>query len=217
MAKIIKAAELVQIECSPYQHSIIEPMAHALLDTSLEAEPINPHLVIEHARAEIEREAAALYAEMREKAISDGQSVVVQAADRCEQIMQAVAANVLESQNAFLSRIEGNLRDVVLALVRRIIRREVRTDPELILTAVRASLNEVADRRRIVLHLHPEDAAHIRSVRQSLLIEFDGIGEFEVREDSAIERGGSIIETDSLHVDARLQTQLDALIDTLFE
>lgn len=106
-------------------------------------------------------------------------------------------------------RVEKELVTLALAVARQVIYREVRTDPELVVEAVRKSLDVLpVGTQEIRLHLHPEDAQLVR-VQLS-----DGDEEFgcEIVEDRLSQRGGCRVSTHSSQVDASLDARLDRVI-----
>jgi flagellar biosynthesis/type III secretory pathway protein FliH len=66
----------------------------------------------------------------------------------------------------------------------------------------------------VSLRVHPDDAARLRASRErleALLVR----GSLALREDPAVAPGGAVVETEAGTVDARIETQLDALASAL--
>ncbi len=108
--------------------------------------------------------------------------------------------------------LERELVDLVIAMVRQLVRREIKTDPTHIIGVVRDALAilPVAS-RNIRVVLHPEDAALIRDVYELSEKELG----WKVIEDPVIARGGCRIVTDTSQVDATLESRLASLIAPL--
>ncbi|KRT55469.1 flagellar assembly protein FliH [endosymbiont of Ridgeia piscesae] len=135
-----------------------------------------------------------------------------------EQIKQHIAR--LERQLSLLDEplreldraVEEELVTLVIAMVRQLVRREVRADPNQIVGVVREALAILpVSSRNVRLLLHPEDAELIREIYA--LGEAD-LG-WDIIEDPVINRGGCRVITDTSQVDATLESRLANLIAPL--
>jgi flagellar assembly protein FliH len=109
-------------------------------------------------------------------------------------------------------QVEREVVSLVVAMVRQLVRREVKTDPGQIVGVVREALSilPVASRNIQVL-LHPEDAALVREVYALSAADLN----WRVVEDPVIARGGCRVHTETSQVDATLESRLAALIAPL--
>ncbi len=110
------------------------------------------------------------------------------------------------------NRVEQELLKLVIAIVRQLVRREVKSDPNLIVGVVREALSilPVAS-RNVRLLLHPEDADLIREVYALADAE---VG-WSLIEDPVITRGGCKVVTENSQIDATLDSRLASLIAPL--
>lgn len=109
-------------------------------------------------------------------------------------------------------QVEREVVGLVVAIVRQLVRREVRTDPGQIVGVVREALAilPVASRNvRVVLN--PEDAALVRQVYALSDSELT----WKIVEDPVVARGGCRVVTETSQVDATLESRLAALIAPL--
>ncbi|MCU7915415.1 MAG: flagellar assembly protein FliH [Candidatus Thiodiazotropha sp. (ex Gloverina cf. vestifex)] len=109
-------------------------------------------------------------------------------------------------------QIERELLSLVIAIVRQLVRREVKSDPNLIVGVVREALSILpVNSRNVRLMVHPEDAELIREIY--------ALGDTEVGwslvEDPVINRGGCKVVTDTSQIDATLDSRLASLIAPL--
>jgi flagellar assembly protein FliH len=109
-------------------------------------------------------------------------------------------------------QVEKELLNLVIAIVKQLLRREVKSDPNLIVGVVRESLSVLpVSSTNVRLLLHPEDAELIREVY--------ALGDNEVGwtliEDPVINRGGCKVVTDTSQIDGTLESRLTALIAPL--
>ncbi len=101
-------------------------------------------------------------------------------------------------------------QDVVrlsLAMARRILRRELSSDPEALVALVKTAMERLDSREMHKVRVRPEDAPAV-----SALLEKTGSpARLEVVADASLERGGLIFETDRGQVDASADTQLQEI------
>jgi len=110
-------------------------------------------------------------------------------------------------------RVEGELVALVIALVRQLVRREIRTDPKVVLAAVRESLQALpASSQNIRLALHPEDAAIVRRY----LADDEQESNWRIAENPGLARGGCKIITDTSQIDATVENRLARVINAVF-
>jgi flagellar assembly protein FliH len=113
------------------------------------------------------------------------------------------------------ARVEEELVALTITLVRQLVRREVRTEPGVIVAAVREALAVLPlSAREIVIKVHPEDAALLRELYPEQAVA-DGPG-WRLMESPAIARGGCVVVTSTSEVDATIERRLAAAIRHVF-
>ena len=109
-------------------------------------------------------------------------------------------------------QVESELVDLVITMVRQLVRREVRNDPGQIIGVVREAMSILpVSSRNISLTLHPEDAS---LVRETYELSDSELG-WRIIEDPVLARGGCRVATETSQVDATLESRLAALIAPL--
>jgi flagellar assembly protein FliH len=130
-------------------------------------------------------------------------------------------AKVVEELDAARDRwlLEWEVAAVRLAvcLAERIVRQELARRPELAANLVREALRLATGHARVVLRLHPEDLALLRQGIMPEVARLVNAGDVQVLPDAAVSRGGCTLESESLHVDGRLETQFERLACELLE
>jgi len=119
--------------------------------------------------------------------------------------LQALIAAMERPLEAVDEEVESELATLAVAMARQIVRRELRTEPEHVIAAVREALGELpSNSRQVRVHLHPEDA---ELVRQTLS---NPVGEtsWEIREDPVLERGSCRVISETASVDGTLESRL---------
>jgi len=142
------------------------------------------------------------------EALSQGQVKLSEMANRFDGLMTLLDRPLQQLDD----QVERELVEMVISMVRQLVRREVRTDPEQIIGVVREALSILpVSSRGIRVALHPEDATLVRSIYEMSENELG----WKVVEDPVLARGGCRIVTDSSQVDATLESRLASLIAPL--
>lgn len=106
-----------------------------------------------------------------------------------------------------------SLAAVVDAIVRQLMRRELKTAPDQIIGVVRSAVGELPMAARDVrVHLHPEDAAVLREK----LVEPASDRAWCIVEDPVLSRGGCRVSSENSTVDARLEARIGAAVALAF-
>jgi flagellar assembly protein FliH len=102
---------------------------------------------------------------------------------------------------------EQSMVQLAVAIARRVLRREIATDPEAILGLVRAGIDKVNTREMHRLRLAPVDADFVRQNRERL----DLPQSVEIQADASLQPGGAVFETTRGELDASVSTQLEEI------
>jgi flagellar assembly protein FliH len=129
-------------------------------------------------------------------------------------ILKSMIEAVQQPLAAIDRDVEHELASLAVAIARRVIDDELKTDPERILTLVPQAVAELpAGSRDVRVRVHPEDA---RLLHQHLP-DGDGEASWSLVEDAAIARGGCRIDCPNSSIDATLETRLDAVVTKVFD
>lgn len=141
----------------------------------------------------------------RQEGLAAARAQVQAEVDILHRLLHGLAAPFAELDD----RVEKELVALALSVARQVIYREVQTDPELVVAAVRKALAVLpAGAREVHLHLHPDDARLVRE----LLPAGDGEDGWQIVEDSVHERGGCRVSTQTSQVDATLEARLQRAV-----
>ncbi len=220
MPRIIKAAELEALERLQCERDVLEEYASELEDEP-GLEGVSPNVVaariIAEAREQAEEKIQEGYAEGMRRGQETGDAKYAEAIAQSAQALQSAAEEMRAAREQFIESLEGQLVLLAQAMAERILRREARTDADLVRSTARAALEHLVERERVVIRLNPDDSRALHEKGVTLLNEFDAIKEFEVVADDAVGPGGCIVETESVEIDARLDTQLEQLVDAMIQ
>jgi flagellar assembly protein FliH len=117
----------------------------------------------------------------------------------------SAAINELAQQRARLrADAEEDTVKLAIAIARRVLHRELSTDPEAILGLVKAAFGKLNARETHRLRVSPEDAAALEENRARLELP----PRVEIARDPSLRRGSAVFETSRGELDASVDTQI---------
>ncbi len=142
----------------------------------------------------------------------EGSQAAQKRVQSCVKQIEALLSSLNEPFKILDDEVEQEMVTLIISMVRQLVRREVRSDPNQIIGVVREALAilPVAS-RNVQLILHPDDAVLIREIYA--LSESD-LG-WRILEDPVMSAGGCRIVTETSQVDASLESRLANLIAPL--
>ncbi len=143
-----------------------------------------------------------------QEALAKGRQHIQAQVSRFEALMTLLDRPLEQLDN----QVEQELIELVITMVRQLVRREMKTHPEQIIGVVREALSILpVSSRDIRVLLHPEDATLVKTIYE--LSENDLV--WKIVEDPVLARGGCRVVTELSQVDATLESRLAALIAPL--
>jgi flagellar assembly protein FliH len=139
----------------------------------------------------------------------DGTDEMHRRAAELERLLHAIQpfAGVLDDE------LIEQLGDLVVAITRQLVRRELKHEPGEVVRVVRDALAALPVSDAVIrVHLHPEDAELVRRVVSPDTVE----RQVRVVEDVTLSRGGARVETDVSVVDASVERRLAELAAAVF-
>jgi len=112
-----------------------------------------------------------------------------------------------------LQQSEQQLVQLALALAKRIVRREIASDTELLGALARVALERLGEARPATIRLNPDDFARSAAGR----VEQWSAAHVTVLPDPHVQRGGCLVESPFGFVDASIDAQLQELAGALLE
>jgi flagellar assembly protein FliH len=140
--------------------------------------------------------------------LEEGRGEMLKRLQRLDQVLASLETPFTELDE----QVESEVVTLVVAMVRQLVRREVKADPGQIVGVVREALSVLpVSARRIRVLLHPDDAELVREAYAM----GDTDQKWQIVEDPVIARGGCRVYTENSQIDATLESRLNSLIAPL--
>lgn len=206
-----------------YEHAVLEECAGLAdvlgeLEASMDPETLHGKLLAEtlaDARNEAEMKVREAYDEGLRRGLEAGREDFERSVGGAAEALTGAVALIADAHERFLESLEPQVMRLVRGIVERVIGREVRTDTDLVLGSIRRALACLTDRAQITIRVNPMDLAALRNQKAAILDDFDGVVNFTMTGDDGIPAGGCAIDSDTCHVDARIEEILNRVFDDL--
>lgn len=151
--------------------------------------------------------------EGREAGYADGSAEATRLVERMHKVIEAV----MQRRQEILDETEHQIVELVILSVRKIIKTISENQKSVILSNVLSALKKVKGRGDITIRVNLEDVKLTTEHTKDFIQHVEGVKGITVLEDSSVERGGCIVETDFGAIDARISSQLAELEEKILE
>lgn len=173
--------------------------------------PPLPALEAEQRRREAEQ---AAYERGRRDAERALREQLLQQRSELLELHQGVVDSLRQAVSKVITETEDALIELALASAQRLVA-GLPVAPEMIEAVVREALSHVEDNAEITIHLHPEDLALLRKHESPLLQGVPNAGPLRFISSSDLTRGDCLVQTRFGLLDARRETKLEQLRESL--
>jgi flagellar assembly protein FliH len=217
---LLKEAIVLDLGDIAQQGARIEAAAHAKAKQIEEAAQQRADELTKHASAEgfEQGRTAGLEAGQAEGRQQGHDAAFQEMAEQLTQLQQnwSEAAQQWETQRLTLeTQAQQNVIELALRLTEKIVHRAVRIDNQVVLDQVRAALTHALGDHDVTVRISPDDRGVCDTAMPAFLDEMARFKHISITEDSAIGRGGCVIDFGLGQVDATLETQLRRAVELL--
>lgn len=162
--------------------------------------------------SEIEHEAYKKgYEAGREEGYKEGQAEVMRLIDR----LGTIVSTAVDIRDDIMRSSEKLMTEMILMIARKVIKDEIVERREVVINNIREAIKRVKDRDRIDIRVNFADLDMTTAHKDELIKMMESLKKVNIYEDSRVDRGGCIIETDVGAIDARISTQLDTVEEAI--
>ena len=164
--------------------------------------------------AQTEREADERgYAEGHAKGYEEGRAEVGRLIER----LHTIITKAIEKRNEIIEESETQIINLVLMIVKKVIKVISENQKNVVINNVVQALRKLKSRGDVVIRVNLADleltSAHVKDFMKMV----ENVKSITVLEDSSVDRGGCVIETDFGQIDARVSSQLHEIEEKILE
>ena len=121
----------------------------------------------------------------------------------------------LNEKGKFLSSLEPNILRLIKVIAEKVIVKELKTDPNIILEVVREGLKHVSGSDKILIKVNPTDYEVVQAIQSEWPSILPFVNEFKLVGDDKVSIGGCLIETTTGTVDATIESKIAKVCEIL--
>ena len=217
---IVKKAEeaaFAEVKRQTDQAQIIKSDAEQAASKIIEDAKLEAERIIQEANVEKENIKATAhqdgYKEGHEQGFMEGQNEVNRLVERVHKIVESVMVR----REEILCETEQQIVELVLLMTRKVVKIISENQKTVVLSNVLAALKKIRTRGNITLRVNTEDLKLTTAHVDEFIKRIENVNGISVIEDSSVDRGGCIVETDFGAIDARISSQLAGLESKIME
>ncbi len=167
--------------------------------------------LISNANAEADEIRQSAREEGFQEGFKEGQQ---QVADLINQAMETLN-EAIKQRDKIIKDAESEIVRLALKIAEKVIRTEVTTNKEVVQNIVSEAISRVSDRENIIIKVNEKDLEFVKQNKDKIAGIIDGVKNLSIIEDSQVEPGGCVIETNLGFVDARISTKISLIEKSL--
>jgi flagellar assembly protein FliH len=214
MNRVFKlTSQRVPRKLSRYERDVLEDIIGELVLP--EREPDTPEGILAAARREAEQKVREAFAEGMRKGFQAGKSQFDASVAQAGEALHAASKSIHQARQGFIESLTPQVLELATAIAARVLHREAAIDRDLVLHTVERALEHLANHEHVTVRLNPADLEGVKSQKVELLEKTDGISKLTVVADESITPGGCVASSNLMEADARIESQLEAILNAL--
>ena len=146
-----------------------------------------------------------------------GREEAVMSAKELLERVKKIHEDMLRQKVEIFEKNEEELIELAYQIAVKIVKKEIEIDKNIIKNNLMEALKKVPISKSITIIVNWEDLEYIKSIKNQLFSEIQGVEKIEIVENKSIERGGCILETSMGTIDATISSQLEIIFEKLTE
>ncbi len=143
----------------------------------------------------------------------EGKAEAVRLVERLKMIMEAA----IDKREEIISSAEEQIIRIILLIGRKVVKHITDKDEQVVIANIKSALQKVQGKEVIIVKVNSKDLEITTEHKEEFIGMIEGLKNIKVLEDSRVDRGGCIIETDFGSIDGRISTQLEEMEDRIRE
>ncbi len=153
------------------------------------------------------------HADGREKGYEEGRAEV----SRLVESVHTIITKAIEKRNEIIDEAETQIINLVLLIVKKVIKVISENQKNVVINNVVQALRKLKSRGDVVIRVNLADLELTSEHVKDFMKMVENVKSITVLEDSSVDRGGCIIETDFGQIDARISSQLHEIEERILE
>lgn len=218
--RIIKAAEdtaFAEVKRQTDQAAVIKADAENEAAAIIEKAKAEAAQIVAEANAQHDKIVSEARNEGFEQGSQEGFDKGSAEVERLIERMHKILEAVMQRREEILQDTESQIVELVILMARKVIKILSENQKNVIMANTVAALRKVKTRGNVTLRVNIEDVKLTTAHADEFIQHVENVQGITVQEDSSVEKGGCIVETDFGAIDARISSQLTELENKILE
>ena len=218
--RIIKAAEdtaFAEVKRQTDQAAVIKADAENEAAAIVEKAKAEAAQIVAEAQAQHDKIVSEARNDGFEQGHQEGYEKGVAEVERLIERMHKILEAVMQRREEILQDTESQIVELVILMARKVIKILSENQKNVIMANTVAALRKVKTRGNVTLRVNIEDVKLTTAHADEFIQHVENVQGITVQEDSSVEKGGCIVETDFGAIDARISSQLTELENKILE
>ena len=218
--RIIKAAEdtaFAEVKRQTDQAAVIKADAENEAAAIVEKAKAEAAQIVAEANAQHDKIVSEARNEGFEQGSQEGYEKGSAEVERLIERMHKILEAVMQRREEILQDTESQIVELVILMARKVIKILSENQKNVIMANTVAALRKVKTRGAVTLRVNIEDVKLTTAHADEFIQHVENVQGITVQEDSSVEKGGCIVETDFGPIDARISSQLTELENKILE
>ena len=190
-----------------------EKQAQAMLDSARD----EAQRVTQKAAADEDALKKSAYDEGFTKGREEGFQEGNQEANRLIERLHTIIERIMDKRQEILQETEQQVVDLVLLMARKVVKVIAETQRDVVVSNVLQALRKVKGAGDVIIRVNLADVKLVTGHTDEFLKSVESVKNITIVEDTNIDTGGCVIETDFGAIDARIASQLSELEQKILE
>lgn len=218
--RIIKAAEdtaFAEVKRQTDQAAVIKADAENEAAAIIEKAKAEAAQIVAEAQSQHDKIVSEARNDGFEQGHQEGYEKGAAEVDRLIERMHKILEAVMQRREEILQDTESQIVELVILMARKVIKILSENQKNVIMANTVAALRKVKTRGNVTLRVNIEDVKLTTAHADEFIQHVENVQGITVQEDSSVEKGGCIVETDFGAIDARISSQLTELENKILE
>lgn len=215
--KNAKDAAFEEVKRKTDEASVIKSDAQAQADEIIANAKSEAEKIIQDARLEEQKIKDDAKQDGFKQGHDDGYSAGESEIERLVERLRKMVEALMLRREEILKETEQQIVELVILMTRKVVKIISETQKTAIMSNILAALKKVKSRGNVILHVNLEDLKLASANADEFIKRVENIQGITVVEDSTVEKGGCVVETDFGAIDARISSQLSELEEKIME
>ena len=137
--------------------------------------------------------------------------------ERLVQRLHAIINRAIERRNEIIEESEAQIINLVIHIAKKVVKVISENQRNVVVNNVVQALRKLKEKTDVIIRVNIEDLEMVTNHIQDIIERVEREHHITVAEDSTVDPGGAIIETDFGEIDARIASQLQEIEDRILE